>query len=61
MNVKVGSYKNWYSEGNLLKERFYEKISSTSSKLVKRIKYSETAEIINKECWDIEGNDTTCD
>jgi len=61
MNVKVGSYKNWSSEGNLIKERFYEKISSTSSKLVKRIKYSETGEIINKECWDIEGNNTSCD
>ena len=61
MSVKVGSFKNWSNEGNLIKERFYEKISSNSSKLVKRIKHSETGEIINKECWDIEGNNTSCD
>ena len=61
MGVNVGSYKNWSSNGKLIKERFYKKISRTSSKLVKRVKYLETGEIISKECWDIEGNNTSCD
>ena len=53
MGVKVGSYKNWSSSGKLIKERYYQKTTSTSSKLVKRVKYSESGEIISKECWDI--------
>ena len=61
MGVKVGSYKNWSSNGKLIKERFYQKLSRTSSKLVKRVKYLETGEIISKECWDVEGNNISCD
>ena len=61
MGVKVGIYKNWSNNGNLIKERFYQKISPTSSKLVKRVKFLETGEILNKECWDFEGNKTSCD
>ena len=61
MGVTVGSYKNWSNNGKLIKERFYQKISRTSSKLVKRVKYLETGEILSKECWDIEGNNISCD
>ena len=61
MGVKVGSHKNWSNNGKLIKERFYQKLSRTSSKLVKRVKYLETGEIISKECWDIEGSNISCD
>lgn len=61
MGVKVGSYKNWSSSGKLIKERYYQKTTSTSSKLVKRVKYSESGEIISKECWDTEGKHISCD
>ena len=56
MGVKVGSYKNWSSSGKLIKERYYQKTTSTSSKLgQKRVKYLESGEIISKECCDTEG------
>ena len=54
-------HKNWSNNGKLIKERFYQKLSRTSSKLVKRVKYLETGEIISKECWDIEGSKISCD
>ena len=54
-------YATWSNNGKLIKERFYQKISRTSSKLIKRVKYLETGEIISKECWDIEGNNISCD
>ena len=61
LGVKVGTYKNWDINGVLVKERFYQQTTPTSSKLVKRIKYDKlTGEIISKECFNIEGEVVNC-
>ena len=61
LGVKVGTYKNWGENGVLVKERFYQQTTPTSSKLIKRIKYDkESGKLISKECFSLEGEAINC-
>ena len=61
LGVKVGVHKDWNPSGILVKERYYQQTTPTSSTLIKRITYDKlNGLIITEECFDSEGIVVDC-